>query len=766
MALLLCVQAFAAEVTQWQGARLTDLLDELSAQGLQIIYSSALVDSELLLVDEPDLSDPVAGLRAALQPFGLTLVDGPADSWLVVRQEPAPGSEAVAKAARIDEVALPEIIVASSLHRLAYAHATTHTSVDRELISRTPAAAEEAVRMTARLPGTAGGGISTRNHVRGGEANEVLFLLDGLRLYEPFHLKDFQSVATIINSNAIAGIDFYSGAYPARFGDRMSGVISMRLREPEKPIETELALSFFNTSLLSMGRFGANGQGDWLVAARRGNLDLIADIINPEIGSPNYQDYIVHAGWEFGSRAVISANLLVSTDKLRLADVERGERANANYRNRVLWLNWRADWNSNLSSETIFSVSDISNDRNGTLLLPGIVSGSLDENREFRSVSLHQDWTYTPSPTWMLEFGFDAGHLDASYVFDSTKSVTPPFDELLDNELLTIRNFNLEPEGAQYGAHVQLRWQPFPKLIVDAGLRWDRQSYTTAEEDSQTSPRVGLLYFFNDNTEFRLGWGQYSQAQEINELQVSDGLDRFFPAQRAEHVVANLKYSFANRTNVEISFYRKSFRAVRPRFENAFNTLTLVPEIQFDRHEIDAASALAQGVEILLTRGNEEEALFWWISYAWSEVRDEISGATVPRAWDQTHTVKAGMSWRWGHWDFSAAGELHTGWPSREIIAETVTDPNGSERLQLSTTDPGSRRYSANHTLDVRISRDFEVPRGDITVFMEVTNVYDRSNPCCIEYSLGPGTGGVPTLLGRERHWLPLVPSLGVVWRF
>ena len=766
MALLLCVQAFAAEVTLWQGARLTDLLEELSAQGLQIIYSSALVGSELLLVAEPDLSDPVVGLKAALQPFGLTLVDGPGESWLVIRLEAAPISEPAAEAARIDEVALPEIIVTSSLHRLAYAHATSHVSVDRELINRTPAAAEEAVRMTARLPGTAGGGISTRNHVRGGEANEVLFLLDGLRLYEPFHLKDFQSVATIINSNAIAGLDFYSGAYPARFGDRMSGVISMDLRKPEKTIETELALSFFNSSLLSLGEFGASGQGDWLVAARRGNLDLIADIINPDLGSPDYHDYIVHAGWEFGPRAVISANLLVSTDKLRLADTNRGESANANYRNRVLWLKWRADWNSRLSSETILSVSDISDERDGTLLLPGIVSGSLNEDREFRSISLHQDWTYTPAPTWMLEFGFDAGHLDAKYRFDSTKSVTPPFDELLDNELLTIRSFDLEPEGAQYGAHVQLRWQPLPKLIVDAGLRWDSQSYTTAEEDSQTSPRLSLLYRFDDNTEFRLGWGQYSQAQEINELQVSDGLDRFFPAQRAEHVVANLKHSFVNRTNVEISFYRKSFRAVRPRFENVFNTLTLLPEIQFDRHEIDATSALAQGVEILLTRGNEEEALFWWFSYAWSEVRDEISGKTVPRAWDQTHTAKAGMSWRWVRWDFSVAGELHTGWPSMELFAETIIEPDGSERLQLSTTEPGSQRYPVYHTLDVRVSRDFEVRRGDITVFMEVTNLYDRSNPCCIEYSLGPGTGGAPALLARERHWLPLVPSLGVVWRF
>ena len=68
--------------------------------------------------------------------------------------------------------------------------------------------------MTHRLPGTASGGVSSRAHIRGGEVNEVLFLFDGLRLYEPYHLKDFQAIASIVNSNAIGSIDFYSGAYP------------------------------------------------------------------------------------------------------------------------------------------------------------------------------------------------------------------------------------------------------------------------------------------------------------------------------------------------------------------------------------------------------------------------------------------------------------------------------------------------------------------------------------------------------------------------
>ena len=54
------------------------------------------------------------------------------------------------------------------------------------------------------------------------------------------------------------------------------------------------------------------------------------------------------------------------------------------------------------------------------------------------------------------------------------------------------------------------------------------------------------------------------------------------------------------------------------------------------------------------------------------------------------------------------------------------------------------------------------MPRGELTAFLNISNVVSRANPCCIEYSLNDSG----ELDSRNRHWLPLVPSLGVVWRF
>ena len=748
---------------------LADFLDSLSADGLKIIYSSDLVTDDMVLGAPPRDAEPLDRLREALARFGLEAKPGPVGSLLVVPgpATPAPPAATGTPHSGIEtppapaEEPIPEVIVSSSRHRLQYSRPVVRTRLDRELATRIPTVAEEAVRLTDRLPGTANGGISTRNHVRGGEANEVLFLLDGLRLYEPYHLKDFQSVATTVNSSAIAGMDFFTGAYPARYGDRMSGVMSMDLREPEKTRETELALSFFNASILSLGRFGGNESGDWLFSARRGNLDLIVDVVDPDFGSPDYHDFLGRVGWIFSSRAEIRASFLYSKDKLSLFDPERGEQATAAYKNQVAWLSWAADWNDEISSDTILAYSDITNRRDGSLELEGIVSGNLSEDREFGVIELRQDWEWVPSPAWMLNAGVNLKRLEGDYRFNSEKRVEAPFDSILGNQPETAYDFLLEPAGAQYAAYSELRWRPFTPFVIEVGLRWDQQTYTTASDDMQLSPRVAALLQAGQRTSVRFGWGQYYQAQEINELQVSDGIDSYFPAQRAEHYVFNVQHRFDGGYGLDFSAYSKRFRDLRPRFENSFNTLTLVPEIQFDRVQTDAERAEAIGAEFTLSRGNADDDLLWWLSYAWARVEDRMPGANVSRSWDQTNTVKAGLSWRWRGWNFSAAGEGHTGWPLTSLGGELLPSAGG-DLLVLEVGDRNAERYADFYSVDLRVSRDFIWPRSKLTAFLEISNASNRANPCCTEYSVADDGA----LVSNGRNWLPLVPSLGVVWRF
>ena len=75
------------------------------------------------------------------------------------------------------------------------------------------------------------------------------------------------------------------------------------------------------------------------------------------------------------------------------------------------------------------------------------------------------------------------------------------------------------------------------------------------------------------------------------------------------------------------------------------------------------------------------------------------------------------------------------------------------------------RRYADFATLDARVSYEWALPRGTLTAHAEVTNAFDRRNPCCTDLYY-VDVDGPPRLERDLRHWLPLVPSVGVLWKF
>ena len=124
--------------------------------------------------------------------------------------------------------------------------------------------------------------------------------------------------------------------------------------------------------------------------------------------------------------------------------------------------------------------------------------------------------------------------------------------------------------------------------------------------------------------------------------------------------------------------------------------------------------------------------------------------------------MEAGISRTAGPWSLSAAAEIHTGWPKTELTAEYVTNADGTRSLQVMSTPRNSDRFATFASIDLRVSRNFDVGRGDLTAFLTVTNVLNRKNACCAEYSLD----AEGALQAQTAHWLPLVPSLGVIWEF
>lgn len=141
-------------------------------------------------------------------------------------------------------------------------------------------------------------------------------------------------------------------------------------------------------------------------------------------------------------------------------------------------------------------------------------------------------------------------------------------------------------------------------------------------------------------------------------------------------------------------------------------------------------------------------------------MKDEFDDGNVRRARDQQQGLRGGMILSHGFWEFSIAGDFHTGWPTTQI--ELLTD----EPAAIVGTGPrNASRLDNFKSVDVRIARELVFKRSSATVFLEVANVFDWNNDCCTEYDVDDEEGELE-LDTESIEYLPIFASLGLVWRF
>jgi len=753
-ALLLCgPPAFA----DYAGQRVSDVLDELRASGLTFIYNTQLVSPELLIRKEPSATGGLALAREVLAANGLDVAPVAPGVYAVVRggsQTPVP--EPPTGASRLQP--MEEVIVQTSRYSLATDNVVSQTFLTQEQVESLPRLADETLRAVQRLPGTSTNGFSSIGSVRGGEPNEISIVLDGLRLYEPFHLKNFLSPVSLLDSRVIDGLEFYSGGFPAIHGDRMSAIVDATTVRPVMSPYYELGLSLFHAGGLAATEFDEE-RGRALISARRSNVGDLVQFAENDFGEPQYSDAFARIEYELSDATRASLDLLMSHDKVRAVRSSDTQRAVAKYRNAYAWGTLDHDWSDRLASRLILSYTDLVNERDGDVDDPGRRIGSVHDERRFHIVGLRMENTLTTD--WLIQrFGVESRRLWGKYHYNSVLETQADYP--FPGSIPTVEERTLEPrpDGFETSGYWEARANLGESWSVQGGLRVDTQTYDGTDDGEQWSPRLSVLYKAGPHTRLRASWGRYFQSQGINELQVEDGIGRFHGAQYADHAIVSVDRALRDGLDLRVEAYHKNYRRVSPRFENLFDALSLFPEAEFDRVMIDSDKSEAVGVEVLL-RLQPQGAWSGWFGYAWSRVRDHVDGREVPRSWDQPHALSLGVVWASGPWTVTIADNYHTGWPTTSL---EIVDEGGVPRL--ATESRNRERFEYYNTLDLRATRTFALPRGALDVFVEVSNAIDRSNACCVEYEIRQAPDGSTVVTQDVDSWLPLVPSAGVLWRF
>lgn len=216
------------------------------------------------------------------------------------------------------------------------------------------------------LPGIKGGAENTAGfNVRGGSSDQNLILLDGVPVYNVYHLMGFFSV---FNGEAIKNAEIYKGGIPARYGGHLSSVLDVTMKEGNlKRPQGTFSLSPVAGSLTLEGPIKKD-TASYIFSVRRTFIDGPIMLIQkfqdqPYIGGYFFYDINAKTNWMLNPQNRIFLSVYRGLDRNYFNGSDRTLKQSFRYQwgNTTTVLRWNSTLNNKLFSNTSFYFSSFNN---------------------------------------------------------------------------------------------------------------------------------------------------------------------------------------------------------------------------------------------------------------------------------------------------------------------------------------------------------------------------------------------------------------------
>ena len=131
--------------------------------------------------------------------------------------------------------------------------------------------------------------------IRGNSPKYMQWRLEGMEIANPTHFADQNAVRggiSMLNNFLLGTSDFYTGAFSAEFGDALSGVYDVRLRNGNnEKFESSFGLGLLGTDIMVEGPLKKGSKASFLANYRYSTVGLVGDLGLVDIGGVlNFQD--------------------------------------------------------------------------------------------------------------------------------------------------------------------------------------------------------------------------------------------------------------------------------------------------------------------------------------------------------------------------------------------------------------------------------------------------------------------------------------------
>ncbi len=626
-----------------------------------------------------------------------------------------------------------------------YDGASARLSLSKKQIERFPLIDNDVMRSAHTLPGVVASDYSARFSVRGGEKDDIAVRLDGMELYNPYHLQDFGGAISLIGLGLIQRAELLIGGFPAEYGEKMSGVFDITTKAANaQKFSADFGLDLINATALLEGPLSQ--KGGWMLSARRGYVDLILGLMDiDERYKPQYADVYGKLTYQLTARDTLTVNGLYGWDKNRIRVDDVDNNLDSRYDNATAWTKWRHVFGTSNWTDVFIFTGTAGQDR---------TTGKANfDNREFGFVGMKAEATVNALEKHTFRSGLSWRWLAGQYDYDvqERQSGINRYESI---------HVNFEGTGSEVTAFLQDEWQPTSKLAIQVGGRYFFQNYRAANiQRYEIGPRLALAVQPTENIILRGTWGIYHQPIHLMGLPIEDGVKTVGHAEQATHYVVGAEYTPTQNFLMRVEGYYNTFDnlAGRLREFGRQNQVFVSPE-----------SGNAKGIDMFVTHAISHQWA-WSIGYAYGIAKEIAGNETIFRQYDRRHSLAVSSSHQLSlTWHLYLSWRFYTGEPSTPLIHTLVNLPNGGSACERQFGKTHSERLPPYHSLDFRITKRSPYKRWELTWYFQILNLYNRTN--VDQYALSEirdeNTGKIIDCLIEEEPLFPIVPTLGITVAF
>ncbi len=658
-----------------------------------------------------------------------------------------------------------------------------------------PGGEDDIFRMAQLLPGVQTGADGLGGlHIRGGNADQNLILLDGVPVYNATHLL---GIFSIFNTSAIRSATLLKGKFPARYGGRISSVFDIRTKDGNRKAwagNLGLSLGSFNATL--EGPF-ANKKGSILASFRNSHSNFL---LGPALqrtllggeGSEEdeaslkylFRDINIKANYRFSQKDQLYFSFYKGKDVFN-AEIEYEESElkeeeeilfqnyysnELNWGNLIASLRWNHLYNNKLFSNLTLTGSQyIFNNEN--LFEKEVQEETTSEDfayfyygyaSEIEDLAANIDFDYLPENNHHIRFG--AGIIAHAITPEASAIDEETFVEKEDS-IFKINQFSDIDTPTQLmawegHAYVEDEFILQKKLQLNIGLRASAFVQGKARY-GYLEPRVNLRYPLEKNfSAFASANRMVQYLHRINASGLSTPNDVWIPSsswfkpQTSWQYELGFDFEKAQNYHINLSGYFKQMSGLL-----SFNATNPFADFEEDfSDELIVGDGTTYGIECAFQK------LFGrtggWVNYTFAHTKRQFAkqnlGYAYPHQFDSRHQFKVYLFHKFNKYFTISANWHYRSAPPLLLLSENQFI---EDVFALDVNPPGkknTKRSEDYHRLDVALSYAFTSKKMQHRLKVSVYNLYNRAN---VAFHQVEDIADIKN--GQPVSFLPVLPGVG-----